>query len=114
MATILALAACGSATSLEGYTFYSRSSKKWVGLGPEGPAYGYWSFVFRESDFSWYHSDLGSGGSYFLPSENQLRLSFESFFQPEPGEFVLELNESQTEFVFEGTTYIREDVHEGD
>lgn len=42
-----------------------RSVNKYeVGLGPNGPAMGYWSITFQKGNFQWHHSDVVESGSY--------------------------------------------------
>ena len=35
-----------------------------VGLGPNGPAMGYWSITFQSGNFQWHHSDVVESGTY--------------------------------------------------
>jgi len=42
-----------------------RSIKKYeVGLGPNGPAMGYWGIYLKDGKFSWHHSDVGESGTF--------------------------------------------------
>lgn len=35
-----------------------------IGLGPNGPAMGYWGITFRENKFEWGYSDVSESGTY--------------------------------------------------
>jgi hypothetical protein len=70
---VLGVAACGgplgeppqSCAAIEGRIYESVDEHE-VGLGPDGPAMGRWSVIFKnDGNYEWNHSDIQEGGRYF-------------------------------------------------
>jgi len=58
-------------TNLAGMTFVS-VEKREVGLGPKGPAMGYWQLSFSGQTVSWRHSDVSEAMSYAMAADGTI------------------------------------------